>query len=305
MAPGTAGARRRAAAATAAAVAALLVAPAGADAHALVGRQDLPIPAWLFAWGASLVLIVSFIGLTLAWHRPRFQEEHWRRGVEGPVAGGRQPRDRGRRRRDRRLPARRHDLVGAERDRGARPELLAHLRLRHLLARAGRAQRPLRRRLPAVQPVARDRARLRWRLPADRRPVGATAAALSRVARALARGRRADRLRLARAGPGPERLPVGRADAALGGDRDPRLHRLHVRRDDPIRDRDVDSPGARPSRSTSTCSRGSSAVEVRDGLLGLRRPFSARSTGPSCPAPRDWSWPRSGSPPSTAPRRGC
>ena len=67
MAPTMAGVRRRAAvAATAATGAALLIAPAGADAHALVGRQDLPIPAWLFAWGASLVLIVSFAGLTLA-----------------------------------------------------------------------------------------------------------------------------------------------------------------------------------------------------------------------------------------------
>jgi hypothetical protein len=46
--------------------------------HALVGRRDLPIPEWLFAWGASLVLIVSFVGLTLAWHRSRFEEERWR-----------------------------------------------------------------------------------------------------------------------------------------------------------------------------------------------------------------------------------
>ncbi|MQA76476.1 MAG: fenitrothion hydrolase [Solirubrobacterales bacterium] len=46
--------------------------------HALVGRQDLPIPAWLFAWGASLVLIVSFVALSLAWHRPRFEEIDWR-----------------------------------------------------------------------------------------------------------------------------------------------------------------------------------------------------------------------------------
>jgi hypothetical protein len=28
-------------------------------AHALAAREDLPIPAWLFAWGASVVLIVS------------------------------------------------------------------------------------------------------------------------------------------------------------------------------------------------------------------------------------------------------
>jgi hypothetical protein len=50
--------------------------------HALVGRQDLPIPEWLFAWGASLVLIVSFVGLSLAWHRTRFEEDRWR-----PVRG--------------------------------------------------------------------------------------------------------------------------------------------------------------------------------------------------------------------------
>ncbi|MGH2951442.1 MAG: hypothetical protein ACRDKX_05285, partial [Solirubrobacterales bacterium] len=46
--------------------------------HALVGRQDLPIPEWLFAWGASLVLIVSFVALTLAWHRSRFEDDAWR-----------------------------------------------------------------------------------------------------------------------------------------------------------------------------------------------------------------------------------
>jgi hypothetical protein len=46
--------------------------------HALVGRQDLPIPEWLFAWGASLVLIVSFVGLSLAWHQSRFEDDRWR-----------------------------------------------------------------------------------------------------------------------------------------------------------------------------------------------------------------------------------
>jgi hypothetical protein len=61
----------------AAATAALLF-PAPALAHALVGRQDLPIPEWLFAWGASLVLIVSFVALSLAWHRSRFEDEAWR-----------------------------------------------------------------------------------------------------------------------------------------------------------------------------------------------------------------------------------
>ena len=47
-------------------------------AHALQAREDLPIPDWLFAWGASVVLIVSFVALTLAWHRPRFEADRWR-----------------------------------------------------------------------------------------------------------------------------------------------------------------------------------------------------------------------------------
>lgn len=47
-------------------------------AHALVTRQDLPIPAWLFAWAASIVLIVSFFALSAAWRTPRFEQEHWR-----------------------------------------------------------------------------------------------------------------------------------------------------------------------------------------------------------------------------------
>jgi hypothetical protein len=47
-------------------------------AHALLARQDLPIPAWLFAWGASIVLIVSFFALSIGWRKPRFEEENWR-----------------------------------------------------------------------------------------------------------------------------------------------------------------------------------------------------------------------------------
>ena len=47
-------------------------------AHALVGRQDLPVPDWLFAWGASLVLIVSFALLSVAWTQARLQREEWR-----------------------------------------------------------------------------------------------------------------------------------------------------------------------------------------------------------------------------------
>jgi hypothetical protein len=43
-------------------------------AHALASRQDLPVPAWLFAWGASIVLIVSFVALAAGWRSPRFEE---------------------------------------------------------------------------------------------------------------------------------------------------------------------------------------------------------------------------------------
>jgi hypothetical protein len=47
-------------------------------AHALAARQDLPIPAWLFAWAASIVLIASFFVLSAAWRKPRFEDERWR-----------------------------------------------------------------------------------------------------------------------------------------------------------------------------------------------------------------------------------
>jgi len=70
-----------------------LALPEPAAAHALVSRQDLPIPAWLFAWGASLVLIVSFALLSVAWTKPRLQADSWRplgdrlsAALTGPVA---------------------------------------------------------------------------------------------------------------------------------------------------------------------------------------------------------------------------
>jgi hypothetical protein len=47
-------------------------------AHALAARQDLPVPAWLFAWGASIVLIVSFFALSVGWREPRFERDRWR-----------------------------------------------------------------------------------------------------------------------------------------------------------------------------------------------------------------------------------
>jgi hypothetical protein len=69
--------RRRRTIAGAAALSAVAVAalPAVAAAHGLVGKQDLPIPRWLFAWAASAVLIVSFVALATLWPKPTMQRE--------------------------------------------------------------------------------------------------------------------------------------------------------------------------------------------------------------------------------------
>ena len=66
-------------------VASALLAPP-ALAHGLVGRTDLPIPRWLFGWGAAMVLIVSFVALAVLWQKPELQEGHRRRLVRVPAA---------------------------------------------------------------------------------------------------------------------------------------------------------------------------------------------------------------------------
>jgi hypothetical protein len=81
-APRSRRARSLVAATAAAGLLAALLFPDIASAHALVGRKDLPVPAWLFAWGASLVLIISFALLSVAWTQARLQREQWR-----PVPG--------------------------------------------------------------------------------------------------------------------------------------------------------------------------------------------------------------------------
>jgi hypothetical protein len=61
------------AAAAAAVAVGALAAPAPAVAHGLVGRADLPIPEWLFGWAAAVVLIVSFAALAVLWQEPRLE----------------------------------------------------------------------------------------------------------------------------------------------------------------------------------------------------------------------------------------
>ena len=67
-----------------AAIAGGLVAPATAAGHGLVQRANLPIPEWLFAWAAAVVLIVSFVALALLWREPLLERDRWR-PLPGPL----------------------------------------------------------------------------------------------------------------------------------------------------------------------------------------------------------------------------
>jgi hypothetical protein len=52
---------------------AVLAFPSAAAAHGLGGRSDLPLPLWLFAYGAAAALLISFVALGVFWPRPRFE----------------------------------------------------------------------------------------------------------------------------------------------------------------------------------------------------------------------------------------
>ena len=43
-------------------------------AHGIGGIRDLPVPLWLFYYGAALVLLVSFIALWALWTKPRLEK---------------------------------------------------------------------------------------------------------------------------------------------------------------------------------------------------------------------------------------
>ena len=75
--------RRRGAPAGAAVLAALAF-PATASAHGIASGPSLPIPGWLFAWAAALVLVASFVALAVLWPTPRLAAARPRRVASLP-----------------------------------------------------------------------------------------------------------------------------------------------------------------------------------------------------------------------------
>jgi hypothetical protein len=64
---------RRTAAAAALSAAVVLMAAPPASAHGLGGRSDLPLPLWMFAYGAAAALLISFAGLAVFWPTARME----------------------------------------------------------------------------------------------------------------------------------------------------------------------------------------------------------------------------------------
>ena len=76
---------RRALRALGAVAAATLVVPAPARAHGIASVQDLPVPLWLFFYGASIVLVVSFAALGILWRRPTLERLRHGRPLPAPA----------------------------------------------------------------------------------------------------------------------------------------------------------------------------------------------------------------------------
>ena len=238
-------------------------------AHALVAREDLPIPAWLFAWGASIVLIVSFFALSVGWREPRFEQDRWRplgAGLSRALLG---------------LPTQvlcgvvGVFLLGLTVYAGLRgteaPDRNFALTFIFvtLLARLPAPQRLPRRRLSPVQPLAGGWARRRGWLHRARR-TASRPPRLPGAARPLAGGDRSRRLRLAGDRLRRQRRRSGRPLPRARGDRGARLQRLHAGDDGDLRGREV--------------------VRTRRGLLRLlRHVLPARrlrgARGPDRPSP--------------------
>ena len=66
---------RRGLAVGSAAGALVLATAAPASAHGIGGRLDLPVPIWLFVYGAAAAVIISFVALGALWRQPRLEED--------------------------------------------------------------------------------------------------------------------------------------------------------------------------------------------------------------------------------------
>jgi hypothetical protein len=69
---------RRAAPVAALAAALIAALPEPALAHGIQVKRDLPVPTWLFVWGAALVLLISFVALAVLWPKPRLEDSPWK-----------------------------------------------------------------------------------------------------------------------------------------------------------------------------------------------------------------------------------
>jgi hypothetical protein len=54
-----------------------------AAAHGIGGRLDLPVPIWLFVYGAAAAVIISFVALGALWKWPRLEEDPPGRSLPG------------------------------------------------------------------------------------------------------------------------------------------------------------------------------------------------------------------------------
>jgi hypothetical protein len=77
---------KRLAAAGAFGVLVALAVPQAALAHGLVGRTNLPIPVWLFGWGAAVALLLSFAALSLLWREPKLEDVRGFRPLPAPIS---------------------------------------------------------------------------------------------------------------------------------------------------------------------------------------------------------------------------
>jgi hypothetical protein len=59
--------------ATALAVVQAWALPVAASAHGISGKETLGIPRYVFAWAASVVLVLSFVALAFLWNQPRLE----------------------------------------------------------------------------------------------------------------------------------------------------------------------------------------------------------------------------------------